>query len=288
MTTPKAKLAGLALIAALCVGFTLGLTTPAWAAWDEAAAAHKHDDTFKDCDPCPEMVIVPPGSFRMGDLHGIGYFSEKSIRTVRIDHAFAVGKFEVTFDEWAACVSDGGCNGYRPNDLGWGRGDRPVVHVSWHDAKTYVRWLSRKTGKTYRLLSEAEWEYAARAGTRTMFPWGNSIGSGHANCDGCGSAWDDDLTAPVGSFAPNGFGLHDMHGNVYEWVEDCWHSGYEGAPSDGSAWTSGGVCQVRILRGGSYDDLPVLVRSANRDGNIANDRYNLFSGIRVARESSHR
>ena len=251
-------------------------------------AAHKRGDTFKDCDPCPEMVIVPPGGFRMGDLHGAGYFSEKPIHAVRIDHAFAVGKFEVTFDEWAACVSDGGCNGYRPDDLGWGRGDRPVVHVSWHDAKTYVRWLSRKTGKTYRLLSEAEWEYAARAGTRTIFPWGNAVGSGYANCDGCGSAWDDHLTAPVGSFAPNGFGLHDMHGNVYEWVEDCWHSGYEGAPSDGSAWTSGGVCQVRILRGGSYDDTPALVRSANRDGNSANDRYNLFSGVRVARALSRR
>ena len=244
--------------------------------------------TFKDCDDCPEMVVVPPGNFLMGDLHGVGYFSEKSIRAVRIDYVFAVGKFEVTFDEWTACVSDGGCNGYRPDDLGWGRGDRPVVHVSWHDAKTYVRWLSRKTGKTYRLLSEAEWEYAARAGTRTIFPWGNAVGSGYANCDGCGSAWDDHLTAPVGSFAPNGFGLHDMHGNVYEWVEDCWHSGYEGAPSDGSAWTSGGVCQVRILRGGSYDDTPALVRSANRDGNSANDRYNLFSGVRVARALSRR
>ena len=244
--------------------------------------------TFKDCDDCPEMVVVPPGNFLMGDLHGVGYFSEKSIRAVRIDYVFAVGKFEVTFDEWTACVSDGGCNGYRPDDLGWGRSDRPVVHVSWQDAKTYVKWLSRKTDKTYRLLSEAEWEYAARATSRTMFPWGNSIGSGYANCDGCGSLWDDDLTAPVGSFAPNAFGLHDMHGNVYEWVEDCWHSDYQGAPSDGSAWTSGGVCQVRILRGGSYDDTPVLVRSANRDGNITSDRYNLFSGFRVARTLSHR
>ncbi len=244
--------------------------------------------TFKDCDDCPEMVVVPPGNFLMGDLHGVGYFSEKSIRAVRIDYVFAVGKFEVTFDEWTACVSDGGCNGYRPDDLGWGRSDRPVVHVSWQDAKTYVKWLSRKTDKTYRLLSEAEWEYAARATSRTMFPWGNSIGSGYANCDGCGSLWDDDLTAPVGSFAPNAFGLHDMHGNVYDWVEDCWHSDYQGAPSDGSAWTSGGVCQVRILRGGSYDDTPVLVRSANRDGNITSDRYNLFSGIRVARTLSHR
>ena len=247
------------------------------------SATPKLGDTFKDCDRCPEMVVVPPGSFLMGDLHGVGYFSEKSIHAVRIDYVFAVGKFEVTFDEWTTCVSDGGCNGYRPDDMGWGRSDRPVVHVSWLDAKTYVKWLSRKSGKTYRLLSEAEWEYAARATSRTIFPWGNSIGSGYANCDGCGSVWDDDSTAPVGSFAPNAFGLHDMHGNVYEWVEDCWHSDYEGAPSDGSAWTSGGVCQVRILRGGSYDDTPVLVRSANRDGNITSDRYNFFSGIRVAR-----
>ena len=162
-------------------------------------------------------------------------------------------------------------------------------------ARTEVRpltdrdmWICEQTGETYRLLSEAEWEYAARATSRTKFPWGNSIGSGFANCDGCGSLWDDDLTAPVGSFAPNAFGLHDMHGNVYEWVEDCWHSNYLGAPNDGSAWTSGGVCQVRILRGGSYDDTPVLVRSANRDGNIVEDRYNLFSGLRVARTLSRR
>jgi len=167
------------------------------------AGTPKLGDSFKDCDDCPEMVIVPPGSFLMGDLHGAGYFSEKSIRAVRIGYVFAVGKFEVTFDQWAACVSDSGCNGYRPDDLGWGRRDRPVVHVSWQDAKTYVMWLSRRTGETYRLLSEAEWEYAARATSRTKFPWGNSIGSGFANCDGCGSLWDDDLTAPVGSFAPN-------------------------------------------------------------------------------------
>ena len=220
-------LVGIAIVTALALSVT--------------GNAFKLGDTFKDCDSCPEMVVVPPGSFRMGDLHRGGYFSEKLIHAVRIDHAFAVGKFEVTFDEWAACVSDGGCNGYRPDDLGWGRSDRPVFHISWQDAKTYVKWLSRKTGKKYRLLSEAEWEYAARATSQTMFPWGNSIGSGYANCDGCGSVWDDDLTAPVGSFAPNAFGLHDMHGNVYEWVEDCWHSDYEGAPSDGSAWTSGGV-----------------------------------------------
>ena len=116
-----------------------------------------------------------------------------------------------------------------------------------------------------------------------MFPWADSVGSGYANCDGCGSLLDDDWTAPVGSFAPNAFGLHDMQGNVYEWVEDCWHSDYAGAPSDGSAWIGGGVRQVRILRGGSYGDTPALVRSANRDGNLAGDRYNLFSGLRVAR-----
>jgi len=239
--------------------------------------------SFGDCSECPEMVVIPPGSFRMGELHGSVYVWEKPVHAVHIGYSFAVGKFEVTFAEWAACVSGGGCEGYRLEDLGWGRGRRPAINVSWEDAKAYVKWLSRETGKTYRLLSEAEWEYAARGGTETRYPWGNSIGSGNANCDGCGSQWDDQLTAPAGSFSPNSFGLHDMHGNVFEWVEDCWHGNYDGAPTDGSAWTSSGPCGVRVLRGGSWDDVPLILRSAHREGNGIDDRYNFFAGFRVAR-----
>jgi formylglycine-generating enzyme required for sulfatase activity len=129
-------------------------------------------------------------------------------------------------------VADGGCNGYKPSDQGWGRGYRPVINVSWDDAKAYVAWLAKKTDKFwYRLLTEAEYEYAARAGTTTAYPWGSAIGKNNANCDGCGSQWDGKQTAPVGSFAANGFGLYDMVGNVSAWTEDCYHDSYSGAPT---------------------------------------------------------
>ena len=143
----------------------------------------------------------------------------------------------------------------RVDDEGWGRGRRPVINVSWNDAQDYVEWLSAQTGHAYRLLSEAEWEYVARAGSSTVYSWGDDIGSNRANCDGCGSQWDYDRTAPVGSFAANGFGVHDMHGNVWEWVEDCWNGSYAGAPTDGSAWRSG-ECEQRVLRGGSWNISP--------------------------------
>ena len=165
-----------------------------------------------------------------------------------------MSKFEVTFDEWDACVAYGDCDP-RVSDSGWGRGRQPVINVTWDDAKRYVAWLSRMTGKPYRLLTEAEWEYAARAGTQTAYSWGDEIGKGNANCDGCGSQWDNKQTAPVGSFAANAFGLYDMHGNVWEWVEDCFHDNYEGAPDDGSAWTADGDCNSRVLRGGSWSTI---------------------------------
>ena len=195
---------------------------------------------------------------------------------------FAVGKHEVTFGEWDACVGDGGCRGHRPDDEGWGRGNRPVVNVSWEDARGYVGWLSRKTGKEYRLLSESEWEYVARGGTQTEYWWGDEIGGGRANCDGCGSRWDDEKTAPVGSFRANGFGLYDVHGNVWEWVEDCSHGDYRGAPTDGSAWTSGGNCTDRVLRGGSWYLTPGFLRSANRGRYSTGLRGNDL-GFRIAR-----
>jgi formylglycine-generating enzyme required for sulfatase activity len=228
---------------------------------------------FKDCDDCPTMVVVPAGEFMMGSESGDP--DEKPVHRVTISRPFAVGRFEVTFAEWDACVADRGCQ-RRPEDRGWGRDRRPVIDVSWDDAKAYVSWLSRRTGKTYRLLSEAEWEYAARGGSATQVE-----GKGNANCAGCGGQWDSKQTAPVGSFRANGFGLHDMIGNVWEWTEDCWKDSYHGAPADGSAWT-GGECSRRVLRGGSWLDNPGRARSAFRSYIDTSSRY-YFIGFRVAR-----
>ena len=241
-------------------------------------------DKFRDCPGCPELVVVPSGSFMMGSPGSEEgrYDSEGPVHRVTFAHPFAVGVYEVTFGEWDACVSGGGCGGYRPDDEGWGRGSRPVVNVIWEDAQLYVGWLSSKTGKEYRLLSESEWEYVARAGTRTRYWWGDAIGRNRANCHGCGSRWDREKTAPVGSFSANAFGLHDVHGNVLEWVEDCWNDSYHGAPGDGSARQSGD-CALRVLRGGSlYYGLPSYLRSASRGWSPAGDRNNEF-GFRVAR-----
>ena len=187
-------------------------------------------------------------------------------RTVTIARQFAVGRFPVTFDEWDACAADGGCNGYKPSDEGWGRGRRPVINVSWDDAKDYAAWLAKKTGKSYRLLTGAEYEYATRAGTQTAYYWGNNIGTNNANCHACGSQWDARVTAALGSFPPNGFGLYDMVGNVEEWMEDCYHESYVGAPTDGSAWIEGADCSNRIVRAGSWFFAPAFRARRNATG----------------------
>ena len=217
------------------------------------------------CEDClePEMVVVPAGSFRMGDIQGGGYSDERPVHTVDIK-SFAVGKYEITRAQYEAFVNaesyDAGTTWRDPftefNPPQTQTGQHPVVGVSWDDAKAYVAWLRRATGKRYRLLTESEWEYVARAGTETRYHFGNSEASvrGNANC--AESVCDDGYTntAPVGSFGANAFGLHDVHGNVWEWVEDCWHGNYEGAPTDGSAWLGedGGNCAQRVLRGGSW------------------------------------
>ncbi|MBT9288711.1 SUMF1/EgtB/PvdO family nonheme iron enzyme [Prosthecodimorpha staleyi] len=249
----------------------------------------KAKDEFRECADCPEMVVVPLGSFTMGspvneEKRGS---NEGPQRTVRIGTSFAVGKFTVSFAEWDACVAGGGCNGYRPEDEDWGRGKMPVTKVSWEDAKAYVAWLSMVTGKSYRLLTEAEWEYAARAGTTTPFWWGPSISTSQANYDGnltYGNGKKGEFrkrTVPVDSFVPNPFGLYQMHGNVWQWVEDCFVDGYKNAPTDGSANTIHD-CSSRLLRGGSRNSDPVLLRSAARDWNSPGARNYLF-GFRVAR-----
>jgi len=235
---------------------------------------------FRDCSDCPEMVEVPAGRFSMGSADGAS--DEKPVHEVAIQRSLAVGKFEVTFAEWEACVADCGCASNKsPDDRGWGKGRQPVINVSWTDAKEYVAWLSSKTRQSYRLLTEAEWEYAARASSSTAYPWGTDIGRSNANCDGCGSSWDNKRSAPVGSFAANAFGLHDMNGNVWEWVEDCYQGNYDGAPSDGSA-RSLSACSLRVLRGGSWGDHPRLLRSAGR-GRYLPDYRDVVSGFRVAR-----
>lgn len=225
----------------------------------------------------PEMVVVPAGSFSMGCVSGLDcYDDEKPVREVTISQPFAVSKYEITFEDYDRFSAPDALD-----DEGWGRGRLPVMRVSWNDASDYVAWLSAQTGESYRLLSEAEWEYVARAGSATKYSWGNSIGSNRANCYGCGSQWDYEQTAPAGSFEPNAFGLYEVHGNVYEWVEDCWNGSYEGAPADGSAWTSGD-CERRVVRGGAWDDFPDDLRIALRVGTSA-DRSDGYYGFRVAR-----
>jgi formylglycine-generating enzyme required for sulfatase activity len=233
----------------------------------------------KACDVCPEMVLIPAGSFRMGDLNGGGYDNEKPVHRVDIK-AFALGKTEVTFAEFDVFAR--ATNRVLPENEGWGRGNRPVINVSWDDAKAYVKWLANKTGKRFRLPSESEWEYAVRAGTTTQYSWGNGIGRNNANCEGCGSQWDNKKTAPVGSFKANAFGLNDMHGNVWEWVEDCHEGSYSGAPSDGRARTSG-ACTYHVLRGGSWYDIPRYLRAANRY-RFKPDRRNIHGGFRIAQD----
>ena len=229
------------------------------------------------------MTVVPAGTFRMGCLQGSGCAADElPVREVVISGRFALSKHEITFADWDACVEGGGCNGYLPDDKGWGRGSRPAINVNWDDAQSYVTWLSRSTGKTYRLPSEAEWEYAARAGTQSPYNWGNDLGPDRANCgeDRCRDGFEN--TAPVGSFPANAWGLHDMHGNVFEWVQDCWNgSTYEGAPTDGSAWTDGD-CESRVSRGGAWSSSPTNLRSANRVRNARDHRQNSL-GFRVVR-----
>lgn len=250
-------------------------------------------ESFKDCPDCPEMVVVPAGSFTMGSPENEPERSnsEGPQHEVTIKKSFAVGQFAVTFAEWDACVTDGGCGSYKPCDSGWGRDDRPAVNVSWDDAKAFVKWLSKKLGKDYRLLSEAEREYSARAGTTTPFWWGSSITPDQANYDGRDEPYKGGgrkgdwryKTIPVKSFQPNAWGLYQVHGNVWEWVEDCWHDNYSGAPADGSAWTTGD-CIFRVLRGGSWDDFPSVLRAAYRSLNTPDNRSGGYVyGLRVAR-----
>ncbi len=247
-----------------------------------AVSALTSGDSFKDCSICPEMIVIPGGSFSMGSSSSekISYAVERPIHEVNIQ-AFALGKYEVSFAEWDACVDAGGCI-HRPDDQ-WGRADQPLINVSWVDAHQYTDWLSEQTGRRYRLPSEAEWEYAARGGTETAYFWGDDVGKNLANCKKCGSKWGGKQPAPVGSFAPNAFGLHDMHGNIWEWVEDVYQSNYQDAPVDGRPWILGGSKRVR--RGGYWGNYAKDVRSASRGRDTEHTRRS-YLGFRVSRASS--
>ena len=246
------------------------------AIWNAHAAERLPGETFRDCDACDEMVVVPAGQFAMGSTVKP---SQSPLHKVTIRKDFAIGRREVTFAEWDRCLASGECT-YSPPDQGWGRGDRPAINVSWSDAKEYIAWISKETGQRYRLPTEAEWEYAARADTNTPYWWGKEIGADHAKCTECG---DKTLrTAPTGSFRPNGFGLYDTAGNAAELVEDCWNSSYTGAPTDGAAWTTGD-CSLRVLRGGSFLDKAAGVTSAARFRYDYDVRY-YANGFRVARD----
>lgn len=248
----------------------------------EKAKAAKPGSDFKECaNGCPVMIVIPAGKFMMGSPESGADRddSEGPAHEVTFAKPFAVSKFAVTFEEWDACVAAAACP--RVPDA-WGRGTMPVINVSFGDAKLYAAWLSQVTGKEYRLPTEAEWEYAARAGAKTRYSWGDDPGTGNANCDGCGSQWDLQQTAPVGSFKPNKFGLYDMHGNVWEWVEDSGHDTYDDAPIDGSVWLRDGDPIYRVVRGGSWRNETQHLRAAVRAKRNVNVRFDTL-GFRVAR-----
>lgn len=252
-------------------------------------------ESFRECATCPEMVALPAGAFTMGAREGEPWADKQEEgprRLVEIS-AFALSATEITFAQWEACLADGGCRGHRPEDEGWGRGARPVIHVSRHDAEAFADWLNSKVdGAPYRLPSEAEWEYAARAETKTPFWFGGAITPEDANYNTAyaygGGPKSEPLwrTAPVKSYPPNPWGLYEMTGNVWEWTADCWHWSYRGAPIDGSPRRTGD-CDEAPMRGGSYDERPFHLRSANRLYLPAKRRKREI-GFRIARDLPQR
>lgn len=254
---------------------------------------------FRECGNCPEMVVIPSGHFTMGSTSAeqvsnaeVEPSSKKMVGWEGPRHEVAIKSFglalyDVTFSQWNACVNEGGCGGYRPDDNGWGQGNRPVINVSWDDAKLYVDWLNSKVHRlqsdenAYRLPSEAEWEYAARGGTVGQYWWGDKDAKVLGNYVGYGGQDSTHRTTPVGSFRGNPFGVFDITGNVFQWLEDCWHSNYDGAPTDGSPWLTAG-CQQRSLRGGSAASLAATLRSAARWWLVHSERSSTV-GFRVAR-----
>ena len=303
----------------------LAQSLPAW-----SVKAQEVGERFRDCPTCPDMVVVPAGTFIMGSPESedgrLGFVIDEADevvhwtigepalgdgkelrdglrlvepegpqRYVTVAAPFAVSTAEITFEEWDACARAGGCGGLIPDNEGWGRGTRPVIHVSWEDALAYVEWLSSETGEQYSLPSEAQWEYAARAGTANARFWGQDPGDQCRFANGADAAglrkYPDWIgaqcadgypeTAPVRSFEPNAFGLYDMLGNVSEWTRDCWNERYAGGPVDGTAWETGD-CSRRVTRGGSWINAPGNLRAANRYP-FSVDTRDRTIGFRVAR-----
>jgi len=233
---------------------------------------------IKDCATCPALVALPGGTFEMGSNSDDP--AERPVHRVSIGQPFAIGKYEVTVEQWNACADASGCP--RIDIEGNPSKSTPVHNLSWDDAQVYVKWLSKTTGKTYRLPTEAEWEYAARGGTTTTYWWGNEMRKGYADCKDCGEPWRKDSPVNVGSFMPNPFGLFDMNGSVWEWVADCWHSSYKGAPADARVWDEAG-CPMRVIRGGSWPDGGAYMQSSTRFKYSASVRQSQ-NGLRVARD----
>ncbi len=236
-----------------------------------------------------EMVVINPGSGKLGSpaFEQKRQRFENPMRETAIQYPFEVSKYEITFDDWNKCLADGGCAGHKPDDKGWGRGKRPVINISYDDTQNFISWLNRKTGETYRLLSEAEWEYVARAGQDAPFGTGYEMTAALANFDGkapYGSSQTGPYrrkTEPVGKYPPNAFGVHDMHGNVYEWVEDCWNADHSGSRGDGSPRTDGD-CKYRVMKGGSWVTHGYQMRAAARVRYVTDYRYDDY-GLRLAR-----
>jgi len=234
----------------------------------------------RDCPQCPVMVTIRPGSFTMGSSTSDP--AERPPHHVVVNKPFAIGKFEVTIEQWNACADANVCPRIATNNAD--AKNAPVRDISWDDAQQYVGWLSKTTGKPYRLPTEAEWEYAARGGTSSAFWWGDKMSKGNANCKDCGDPWSDAAPANVGSFTANPFGLHDMNGSVWEWVADCWHSSYKGAPVDGRAWEEP-ACTSRVIRGGSWREGASYMVSSTRFKYSTSVRQSQ-NGFRVARDAN--
>lgn len=279
-------------------------------------AQDQKDREFRECPNCPEMVGIPAGKFVMGSPESEpGRFDSEGPRHVVAIKAFALGKYDITSEQFLAFLESTGyqpapCNrildmqwhlpapgvAYPPAPTNTEPPKWPAICLDWHDADAYIAWLNSKvkrlrpilahTKGPYRLPTEAEWEYAARAGTTTARWWGNPIGTGNANCDGCGSKWDNVLLDEVDSFKPNPFGLYGVLGNVWQWTADCWHPNYVGAPRDGRPWTDRD-CAKHVIRGGSWGNVPIFVRSATRSAGAINDGSyddSSYAGFRVARD----
>ncbi len=237
---------------------------------------------FSDCKVCPQQVVIPQGRFMMGERGG-GAVGDAPTKEVALTRSFSIGRFEVTVAEWAACANAGGCSSYMPENVDWGLPTRPVTNVSWHDAGDYILWLSGKTGHRYRLPSEAEWEYAARAGSTSKFWWGDNAGINQAACQDCGSLYDGLIVAPVGSFSANAFGLYDTAGNLWEWTQDCYSpESYKKHKTYPESVPEKNDCS-RVLRGGAWDVMTSAMHSSFRYASGSFNRSNVF-GFRVARD----